>query len=177
MMRTLLALLSLLTCLALVAPRALAAPYGVKNRPEDDWKVVETEHFRVYFTDDTRRTAARIVEIIEDTYARLNAFYHYRPPGKIGITVVGYTTYSNGFADFSRNRITIFTTPIDSRSPNPSIYSCGAKRPWAARSTSALPIRPTRPVWGPSSTALRSSAPCFGARSPTPASTPTATPR
>lgn len=117
--RRALSLSVLLACAALAALApglALAAPYGVKNRPEDDWKVVETTHFRVYFTDDTRRTAARVVEIIEDTYARLNAFYHYQPPGKIGITVVGYTTYSNGFADFSRNKITIFTTPMDSRS-------------------------------------------------------------
>jgi len=97
-------------------PRALAAPYGVKNRPSDDWKVVETTHFRIYYTVDTQHTAARVVELIEDTYERLNVFYGYTPPDKIGITIVGYTTYSNGFADFSRNRITIFATPIDSHS-------------------------------------------------------------
>jgi hypothetical protein len=112
-LRATLLLAALTAVLAAPVERAHAVPYGIFNRAGDVWKVAETAHFRFYFTAQTQHSARRLLAIAEDTFARLNAFYGYRPPGKIGVTIVGFTAYSNGFADYSRNRITIFTTPLD----------------------------------------------------------------
>jgi hypothetical protein len=90
-----------------------AAPHGYFNRPEDDWHVAETRYFRIYFTDETPNTAARLLAIADSTFERLNAFYGYALPDKIGVSIVGYTGYSNGFAEFGRRRITIYTTPAN----------------------------------------------------------------
>ncbi len=116
-----------LACLALWAVlflwlgRAEAVPHGLFNRPEDDWRVLETRYFRIYYTSETPSSAARLAEIADATFERLNAFYGYVPPDKIGVTLVGYTGFSNGFAEFGRNRITLYTTPanfhVRNRSP------------------------------------------------------------
>lgn len=97
----------------LAAHAADAAPHGYFNRPEDDWHVVETRYFRIYFTDDTPNTAARLAAIADATFVRLNAFYRYALPDKIGVSVVGYTGYANGFAEYGRRRITIYATPAN----------------------------------------------------------------
>ncbi|MDD9936311.1 MAG: hypothetical protein OXT09_22050 [Myxococcales bacterium] len=107
----LLVLAGLCLAAALAPPVTRAVPYGVFNRPQDEWKVAETKFFRFYFTDETPRTTAYLMEIADETFERLNRFYGYQPPDKITVTIVGYTSYSNGFADSTRNRITIFPTP------------------------------------------------------------------
>lgn len=97
----------------LLLERADAAPHGYFNRPEDDWRVAETRYFRIYFTEDTPNTAARLATIADATFERLNAFYGYTLPDKIGVSVVGYTGYANGFAEYGRRRITIYATPAN----------------------------------------------------------------
>jgi hypothetical protein len=92
---------------------ARAEPYGQFYRPQDRWRVLETEHFRIYYTQDTPRTAAYLSKLADPTFARLNEFYGYEPPGKISVIIVGYTTFSNGFADSDHDRITIFTSTPD----------------------------------------------------------------
>jgi hypothetical protein len=113
--------LALWVVLGLWPARAQAVPHGLFNRPEDDWRVLETRHFRIYYTDATPLSAARLAEIADGTFERLNAFYGYAPNDKIGVTLVGFTGFSNGFAESGRNRITLYTTPanfhVRSRSP------------------------------------------------------------
>ncbi|HLV65479.1 MAG TPA: hypothetical protein VKY73_06690 [Polyangiaceae bacterium] len=92
---------------------ASAAPHGYFNRPEDDWNVTETRYFRIYFTDETPNTAARLAAIADATFERLRAFYGYEPPDKITVSIVGYTSFTNGFAESQRNRITLYTTPAN----------------------------------------------------------------
>jgi hypothetical protein len=105
-------LLVAMACLFAVRA-APAAPHGYFNRPEDEWHVAETRYFRIYFTEDTPNTAARLAAIADATFERLNAFYGYALPDKIGVSVVGYTGYSNGFAEYGRRRITIYATPAN----------------------------------------------------------------
>lgn len=96
------------------APRsARAEPYGQFYRPQDEWKVLETRYFRIYFTQDTPKTAAYLRTIADPTFDRMNEFYGYEPPSKITLIIVGYTTFSNGFADSDHDRITIFTSAPD----------------------------------------------------------------
>ncbi len=106
--------LAALSCSWLGAPaRVRAEPYGQFHRPQDHWRVLDTRYFRIYFTQDTPQSAAYLRDIADDTFERLNAFYDYRPPGKISVVIVGYTSFSNGFADSDRDRITIFTSVPD----------------------------------------------------------------
>jgi hypothetical protein len=107
------ALLAALSCGLLAPAPAQAEPYGQFFRPQDHWQKLETEHFKFYFTQDTPRTAAYLRAIAESTFARLNQYYHYEPPNKIRVILVGYTTFSNGFADSDHDRITLFTTTPD----------------------------------------------------------------
>lgn len=92
---------------------ARAEPYGQFYRPQDDWLVLETRYFRIYYTQDTPKTAAYLRALADETFERLNEFYHYHPPTKIRLIIVGYTTFSNGFADSDHDRITIFTSTPD----------------------------------------------------------------
>jgi hypothetical protein len=137
--------LSLVLWLALTGS-ALAAPYGPFNRPGDRWRVIETRHFRIYYNDETRLSAARIAEIADATFERLNAGYGFAPSDKIGVNLVGYTAYSNGFAEPQRLRITLFTTPANFHARNRApwlenvfshelshILSLNAASPWSPR--------------------------------------------
>jgi hypothetical protein len=108
------AALAAVGCCWFGSPRtARAEPYGQFYRPKDEWKVVETDHFRIYYTQDTPKTAAYLRTIADPTFERLNEFYGYHPPTKIKVIIVGYTTFSNGFADSDHDRITIFTSTPD----------------------------------------------------------------
>jgi hypothetical protein len=111
--RELIALLVLAAVGCGLCARAAAEPYGQFYRPQDDWRVIETAHFRIYSTQDTRRSAAYVRRLAEPTFARLNRFYDYHPTRKIRVILVGYTTFSNGFAEADHDRITLFASPPD----------------------------------------------------------------
>jgi hypothetical protein len=100
------------TIVALARPVA-AAPHGIYNRSGEEWQVSETRYFKFYFTRETPSTAAYLMSMADQTFERLNRFYAYRPTRKITVTIVGYTDFANAFADSSRNRITLFTTPAN----------------------------------------------------------------
>ncbi|HET6334572.1 MAG TPA: hypothetical protein VFG30_15220 [Polyangiales bacterium] len=111
---TALALAAIGCCwLAARAPAARAEPYGQFYRPQDTWNVLETKYFRIYYTQDTPKSAAYLRTLADSTFERLNQFYGYQPPTKIRVIIVGYTTFSNGFADSDHDRITIFTSTPD----------------------------------------------------------------
>ena len=108
------ALFAALSCGLLAAPpRVRAEPYGQFYRGKDQWRVVDTQYFRIYYTQDTPRTAAYLRGLADQTFERLNTFYHYTPARKIRVVIVGYTAFSNGFADSDHDHITIFTSAPD----------------------------------------------------------------
>ncbi|HKU36844.1 MAG TPA: hypothetical protein VJR89_01820, partial [Polyangiales bacterium] len=108
------ALFAALSCGVLSAPpRAAAEPYGQFHRGQDQWHVIETQYFRIYYTQDTPRSAAYLRGLADRTFERLNAFYGYKPERKIRVVIVGYTAFSNGFADSDHDHITIFTSAPD----------------------------------------------------------------
>ena len=125
---------------------ASAVPHGIFNRPGDHWNVSETRYFRFYYTDETPQSAARLIEIADATFERLNAFYGYAPSDKLGVTLVGFTGFSNGYAEPGRNRITIYTTPANFHTRNRApwlenvfthelshILSLNTATPWSGR--------------------------------------------
>jgi hypothetical protein len=108
------ALLAALSCSWLAAPAHVRAePYGQFHRAKDHWRVLETRYFKIYYTQDTPLTAAYLRGLADDTFERLNEFYDYTPARKIRVVIVGYTAFSNGFADSDHDHITIFTSAPD----------------------------------------------------------------
>ena len=108
------ALCAALSCGWLAVPASVRAePYGQFHRSQDDWRVVETRYFRIYYTQDTPNTAAYLRGLADRTFEHLNAYYGYTPARKIRVVIVGYTAFSNGFADSDHDHITIFTSAPD----------------------------------------------------------------
>jgi hypothetical protein len=108
------ALLAAVSCSWLCAPASVRAePYGQFYRAKDHWRVLETRYFRIYYTQDTPRSAAYLRGLADKTFEHLNTYYHYTPTQKIRVVIVGYTAFSNGFADSDHDHITIFTSAPD----------------------------------------------------------------
>ncbi len=66
--------LAIATALFLLLTVAVA-PATAFNHPELDWRVYETEHFRIYHHDAVTESAARVAEIAEEVYSRLKEAY------------------------------------------------------------------------------------------------------
>ena len=101
---------------------ASAAPFGKYNQSHLEWKVTETKHFKFYYTEETPNTLAYLLQIADETFEELNVFYGWEPQDKIGVTVLGYTSFANGFAEYSKDRITIFPTAPD--------FHNRSRKPW-----------------------------------------------
>ncbi len=80
--------------------------------PDEDWRTLETDHFRVTYPDRMNGLAPRIGAIAERAHTRLAAAFLQPPRGKIDLLVTDATDYSNGFAQVTpSNRITIYARP------------------------------------------------------------------
>ncbi|MEE2961865.1 MAG: hypothetical protein VYA34_14105 [Myxococcota bacterium] len=116
--------LILVVLFLLVSSGSYATPYGPYNRSQEQWNIHETQHFRFFSTDETKETLRFLMSIADETFESLNKFYQYNPREKLKVTVIGYTSFSNGFAEYTRDRITIFATP-------PNFYK-RSRVPWLA---------------------------------------------
>ena len=114
-------ILSTLTCV-LSPTRVQATPYGKYNQGHLDWQVTQTKYFQFYSTAESQNTLAYLTQIADDTFERLNTFYGWEPEDKIKVTILGYTSYANGFAEYSKERITIFPTAPD--------FHNRSRKPW-----------------------------------------------
>lgn len=108
-----------LTLLLVLAVALLAPTPGVSQVPPDEnWRTLDTEHFRITFPDALHPLAARLADRAERAYSQLAAAFNAPPPGTIDIVLTDHTDYSNGFANVvPSNRITLFARPpADGRS-------------------------------------------------------------
>ena len=99
---------------------AAAAPLAAQA-PDEDWRTLETEHFRVTFPAHLETLGRRAADRAEVAYAEL-AGALVEPPGRrIDLLVTDHTDLSNGFAQvLPSNRITIVARPpVDSPSLAP----------------------------------------------------------
>jgi hypothetical protein len=74
-------------------------PWPAFNR-QDDYQVAECEHFRVYFTPQNQHRGGAAAPGRADPAAPEPPL-RLSPGAKINVVVVGYTHYSNGFADLA----------------------------------------------------------------------------
>ena len=84
-----------------------------QNHPELDWKVFETEHFRVFYHQGLQNAAQRAGEIAEEAYGPVTTLYDYEPKKKVRIVLKDYDDYANGAAFFYHDTIEIWTTSLD----------------------------------------------------------------
>ena len=89
---------------------ASAAPFGKYNQSHLEWKVTETKHFKFYYTRTSN--TSYLLQIATRLLKNLT-FFMVGNRKIIGVTVLGYTSFANGFAEYSKDRITIFPTAPD----------------------------------------------------------------
>jgi Tol biopolymer transport system component len=95
-----------LACLA-----AVATP-GAAQAPNEDWRTLETEHFRVTFPGQLETLGRRAADRAEVAYAALADALVEPPRGRIDLLVTDHTDLSNGFAQvLPSNRITVIARP------------------------------------------------------------------
>lgn len=79
--------------------------------PNDDWRTLETAHFRVHFTPQLEEQARRAAVNAERAYAQLSAEL-VPPRGTIDLVIADNVDYVNGYATpFPSNRIVVFAHP------------------------------------------------------------------
>jgi hypothetical protein len=100
-------LIALATTVACCAVRVASAQLP----PNDDWRTLQTQHFRVHFTPPLEQEARRAAVNAERAYAALSTEL-VPPRGTIDLVVSDNVDYVNGYATpFPSNRIVVFTHP------------------------------------------------------------------
>ncbi|HUF75873.1 MAG TPA: hypothetical protein VMM35_06325, partial [Longimicrobiales bacterium] len=91
---------------------AVGAAPGAGQAPHEEWRTLETEHFRVTFPADLETLGRRAADRAEVAYAEL-AGALVEPPGRrIDLLVTDHADVSNGFAQvLPSNRITVIARP------------------------------------------------------------------
>ncbi len=84
--------------------------------PDESWRTLDTEHFRVTFPAHLEDMGRRAAEYAEWAHARLSEQFIDAPRGIIDLVLTDHIDTSNGFAGvWPSNRITIYARPpIDS---------------------------------------------------------------
>ena len=98
--------IAVLVCLLVGPPAAAQVP------PDETWRTVETEHFRVTFPEHLEALGRRVGDLAEQAYRELAAQFRAGPIGRIDIVLTDHYDASNGFATFwPSNRIVLFARP------------------------------------------------------------------
>lgn len=80
--------------------------------PDEAWRTIRTQHFRVTFPETLEPLARRAADRAERAYAELEESFVESPNGLIDVLVTDHTDVSNGFAQVTpSNRITVFARP------------------------------------------------------------------
>ena len=84
---------------------------GAQLPPNDDWRTIQTRHFRIHFTPPLEQEARRAAVNAERAYTEL-ATELVPPRGTIDLVVSDNVDYVNGYATtFPSNRIVVFAHP------------------------------------------------------------------
>ena len=93
-------------CLLAADPAAAQVP------PDEAWRTVETEHFRVTFPEHLEALGRRAGDLAEQAHRELTTQFREGPSGRIDVVLTDHVDVSNGFARFwPSNRIVLFARP------------------------------------------------------------------
>jgi len=97
--------------MALFLPVA-PAPGWAQVPPGEEWRTLETEHFRVTYPADLLDLAQRAGQRAEAAWTALTESFLEPPPKKIDLVLTDHADISNGFSRvFPSNRIVIYAPP------------------------------------------------------------------
>ncbi|HUQ99478.1 MAG TPA: hypothetical protein VM166_08490 [Gemmatimonadaceae bacterium] len=100
-----------LALVAAVVLFAAATPARAQLVPNDDWRTIQTRHFRVHFTPPLEELARRAAINAERAYTELSTEL-VAPRGTIDLVVADNVDYVNGYATpFPSNRIVVYAHP------------------------------------------------------------------
>ena len=87
-------------------------PAAAQVPPDEAWRAVETEHFRVTFPAHLEDLGRRAGALAERAYRELTEAFREGPTARIDIVLTDHVDVSNGFARFwPSNRIVLFARP------------------------------------------------------------------
>ncbi|MBD3418666.1 MAG: hypothetical protein GF398_00970 [Chitinivibrionales bacterium] len=88
------------------------------NHPELGWKTVATRHFKINYYDKTEPAVYATAGILESIYPPMARLYGYRFEDKINVSLADYDDFTNGFAAWTQDNITVWLPDarIDERS-------------------------------------------------------------
>ncbi|MBN2104734.1 PD40 domain-containing protein [bacterium] len=77
-------------------------------------QVIVTDHFHIYYRPGTENTARRVAEVSEEVYTPLAAAFNaFDEVGRIYVYIHDETDYSNGFADYSQNKVEVWASDLE----------------------------------------------------------------
>ena len=95
-----------LLCLLAALPAAAQVP------PDEAWRSVETEHFRITFPTHLEELGRRAGDLAEGAWLELTAQFREGPSGRVDIVLTDHADVSNGFARiWPSNRIVLYARP------------------------------------------------------------------
>ncbi|MEX2526636.1 MAG: hypothetical protein WEA09_03285 [Gemmatimonadota bacterium] len=98
----------LLVSAVAAAPRALQGQFP----PDQNWRTLESEHFRVHFPAGLESLAHRTALRAESARGLLIERFLEAPQGRVDVVLTDHTDIPNGFASpFPRNRMVIYARP------------------------------------------------------------------
>jgi len=83
------------------------------NHSELEWEIMETEHFIIYYHQETKRSANEAAIVSESVYQSITDLYEFELDSKTRIIIKDVDDYSNGSAYFYDNKIVIWAKPLD----------------------------------------------------------------
>ena len=90
----------------------LSRPVRAQVPPDESWRSIETQHFRVTFPERLEALGRRAADRAEEAYVELSAAFIEPPNGPIDLLVTDHADVSNGFAQVTpSNRIVIYARP------------------------------------------------------------------
>jgi len=87
-------------------------PIAAAQAPDEAWRTLDTEHFRVTFPAGLETLGRRAADRAEVAWGKLSQALVEPPSGRIDLLVTDHTDLSNGFAQVTpSNRITVIARP------------------------------------------------------------------
>ncbi|MCY4633725.1 MAG: hypothetical protein OXG04_04320 [Acidobacteria bacterium] len=97
---------------AVVVCLLAAAPAPAQVPPDEAWRTVDTEHFRITFPEHLEELGRRAGDLAERAYRELTAQFREGPTGPIDVVLTDHADVSNGFATmWPSNRIVLYARP------------------------------------------------------------------
>ncbi len=87
-------------------------PAAAQVPPDEAWRTLETEHFRITFPEHLGDLAARTGVVAERAHETLSAGFRAGPGGTIDVVLTDHVDVSNGYARYSpSNRVVLYARP------------------------------------------------------------------